>query len=301
MEFKKYQHVERYGTTEVENIEVGMTYVFPKIDGTNSSVWLDNKGIVQCGSRNRQLSLEKDNAGFYVFVNTSNNIQKCLFDNPKLRLYGEWLVPHSLRTYRDNAWRRFYVFDVMEEIDNETERYLPYEEYRVIMERYGLDYILPLCVIQNATYDSYINQLEKNVFLIQDGKGCGEGIVIKNYNYKNKYGRIVWAKIITSEFKEKHIREMQDKDSPSQGKKLIEQEIIDKYITIALCEKVRAKIIEEKGEWNSKLIPMLLNMVYYDLVQEDCWHFIKENKFPTIDFKKLMSLCYYKTKELLNL
>ena len=62
MEFKKYQHVERYGTTEVENIEVGMTYVFPKIDGTNSSVWLDNKGIVQCGSRNRQLSLEKDNA-----------------------------------------------------------------------------------------------------------------------------------------------------------------------------------------------------------------------------------------------
>ena len=94
---------------------------------------------------------------------------------------------------------------------------------------------------------------------------------------------------------------MQDKDSPSQGKKLIEQEIIDKYITIALCEKVRAKIIEEKGEWNSKLIPMLLNMVYYDLVQEDCWHFIKENKFPTIDFKELMSLCYYKTKELLNL
>src|SRR5574344_1204594 len=393
MEFKKYQHVERYGTTEVENIEVGMTYVFPKIDGTNSSVWLDNNGVIQCGSRNRQLTDGKDNAGFREYVFSNENILKCVSET-KLRLYGEWLClsgdtkiklvsngkrghamtlremfaysttpvkeknyyktkkenkeyftirspwwerygypqcfsfftnedkikpqriskiistgdkdvfeiktrkgytikstlehkfltnygwkklkdikvgdvvavselfnhrqkriygngsrkiiglfkklrdnnhcnicgaktsleihhkdedwgnnnidnlvvlcrdchskihknitavnkefdyefdkilsinyagvedcydismgvdensssfiangfivhncPHSLKTYRDTAWRRFYVFDVMEEIDNETERYLTYEEYRVIMEKYGLDYILPL-------------------------------------------------------------------------------------------------------------------------------------------------------------
>ena len=38
-EFKQYQHIERFGTSEVESIEFGLCYVFPKIDGTNSSMW----------------------------------------------------------------------------------------------------------------------------------------------------------------------------------------------------------------------------------------------------------------------
>ena len=301
MEFKKYQHVERYGTTEVENIEFGLTFVFPKIDGTNSSVWLDDDGIVQCGSRNRQLTLEKDNAGFRAYINTQDNIKQCVIDNPNLRLYGEWLFPHTIKTYQDGAWRHFYVFDVMEKCDNGEECYLAYDKYKLIMDKYNIDYIPPICVLENATYDSYADQLEKNVFLIQDGKGCGEGIVIKNYNYKNKFGKINWAKIVTSEFKEKHAHKMQPTDTPLQCKAIVEREITDKYITPALCEKVKAKIIEEKGDWNSKYIPMVLNMVYYDLIQEDCWHFVKENKFPTINFKTLMSLCYHKTKELLKL
>lgn len=32
MSFIKYQHLERFGNTEVEGIEVGTVYVFPKID-----------------------------------------------------------------------------------------------------------------------------------------------------------------------------------------------------------------------------------------------------------------------------
>jgi len=273
MEFKKYQHVERYGTTEVEGIEIGTTFVFPKIDGTNSSVWLDNSGVVQCGSRNRQLTLDKDNAGFCAYINTQDNIKQCVIDNPNLRLYGEWLFPHAIKTYQDGAWRHFYVFD----------------------------YIPPICVLENGTYDSYTDQLEKNVFLIQDGTGCGEGVVIKNYDYKNKFGQIKWAKIIASEFREKHKHKKGNAENSLQEKDLIETKIVNKYVTLALCEKVRAKIIEEKGEWNSKYIPMLLNMIYYDLLNEDCWHFVKENKFPTINFKTLMSLCYHKTKELLKL
>ena len=42
MKFEKYQHVERFGTSEVEGIELGRTYVFPKLDGTNASVWLED-------------------------------------------------------------------------------------------------------------------------------------------------------------------------------------------------------------------------------------------------------------------
>ena len=71
--FKKYQHLERFGTTEVQNIELGECHIFPKIDGTNASVWLHN-GEIQAGSRTRHLSLEKDNAGFLEWVLKQENL-----------------------------------------------------------------------------------------------------------------------------------------------------------------------------------------------------------------------------------
>ena len=52
MQFTKYQHLERLGTTEVEGIEVGEVYVFPKLDGTNASVWVDAEPYYRKSKRN---------------------------------------------------------------------------------------------------------------------------------------------------------------------------------------------------------------------------------------------------------
>lgn len=296
MEFRKYQHIERFGTSEVEGIEFGKCYIFPKIDGTNSSCWLGDNGNLCAGSRNRELSLTSDNAGFFESILKHEGVWRLLNDNPKLRVFGEWLVPHSLRTYRDDCWRKFYVFDVIEEMGNDEFRYLPYEEYKGLCDKYDIDYLPPIAVINNPSYENIMSMLDKNVFLIKDGCGVGEGIVVKRYDYKNKYGRTTWAKIVTSEFKEKHAKVMCNSDKPQEGKKMIEQIIVDKYVTTALCDKVYAKIVTDKGEWKSQFIPMLLNMVFYDLVHEDCWNFVKENKFPTINFKTLMTVCNEKVK-----
>ncbi|HYD90307.1 MAG TPA: RNA ligase family protein [Flavobacterium sp.] len=181
--FIKYQHLERFGTTEVQNIELGECHIFPKIDGTNASVWL-HEGEVQAGSRRRHLSIDDDNAGFCAWVLQQENIRSYLLENPTHRLYGEWLVPHSLKTYRNEAWRRFYVFDVAinkhpDEILHESDspvNYLPYNDYKAGLEKHGIDYIPPICTITNASYDQLIKQLANNVFLIEDGKGAGEGI-----------------------------------------------------------------------------------------------------------------------------
>jgi hypothetical protein len=301
MEFKKYQHLERFGTTEVQNIELGKCYVFPKIDGTNASVWLNKDGEVQAGSRKRHLSLEDDNAGFCAWVNQQENIKEYLIKNPNHRLFGEWLVKHSLKTYKDDAWRKFYVFDVyVDKEDHEIEegistmKSLHYDVYKVGMEEHGIDYIPPICSITNGSYEQFINQLQKNVFLIEDGKGIGEGIVIKNYDYENKYNRQTWAKIVTSEFKEKHSKEMGGGDL--KGKKMVEEEIAEEYVTKALCEKVYAKIENENG-FNSKDIPRLLNTVYYDIVNEESWNFVKKHKNPTINFNTLKHFVFKKVKE----
>lgn len=294
MEFVKYHHLERFGTSEVEGIEIGQCYVFPKIDGTNSQLWESEETGLPClyaGSRNRELELDNDNAGFYNWACEQKSFAQFFRDNKKLKLYGEWLVPHTLKTYVDSAWRKFYVFDVTNE-----DGYLHYDEYSVLLEKYNIDYIPPLCIINNPTYEQLLTQLENNTFLIKDGAGAGEGIVIKNYNYINKFHRITWAKMVRNEFKTIHRRI----DVPMiEGRKVIEGVIVNKYVTQSLLQKEHAKIILEKDGWSSKYIPMLLGIVYYSLINEECWNFVKENKNPTINFKTLQTMCTIKIKELM--
>jgi hypothetical protein len=293
MGFKKYMHIEKFGNDEVQGIELGECYIFPKIDGTNASAWMGEDGI-EGGSRNRKLSLDNDNAGFYNWLVKQDNISGFTFDTG-YRLYGEWLVPHSLKTYVDSAWKRFYIFDVY---DDKNEKFISYDKYHPILEEYNIDYVPTICTIRNPKYESLLRELNNNNFLIQDGCGNGEGIVIKNYNYENIFGRVCWAKIITNSFKEKHTKAMGP--CRKNEKEMIEQAVVDKYVDKHLVDKTYAKIVNEMNGWNSKYIPRLFSTVYYDLVKECSWDFVKENKMPTINFKTLNTLTIIKIKELRN-
>jgi hypothetical protein len=293
MPFVKYQHIERFGTEEVEGIEVGECYVFPKIDGTCSVLFYED-GRIHAGSRNRELSSESDNAGFYKALSDDDRILEFYDVHKDLILYGEFLVPHSLKTYKDAAWRKFYVFDVCRIVDDKL-HYLPYTEYQPILEEFSIDYIPPLRIINNPDYDKLVSLLDQNTFLIKDGEGAGEGIVIKRYDFVNKYGRTTWAKIVTSEFKEKHAKVMGA--SRQEGKDLVEEKICEKFVTQAMVDKVHANIVNEKG-WSSKDIPRLLDTVFHDLIKEESWNFLKEFKFPSVNYRTLRSFCYSKVKTL---
>jgi hypothetical protein len=133
------------------------------------------------------------------------------------------------------------------------------------------------------------------ISIIKDGAGVGEGIVIKNYDFVNKYGRVTWAKLVTNEFKEAHHKEM---GAPLIGGEIVEEKIVTKLVTQSLVDKVVAKIINEQGGWSSKNIPQLINTVFYDLIREDAWTMVKEFKNPTINFKTLSHYTTAKVKEL---
>ena len=297
MKFRKYQHLEKYRTQATDGITVGTAYIFPKIDGTNASTWLDD-AQVQAGSRTRWLAVSNDNAGFCKWAKENEKLLKFHTENPDLRLYGEWLVPHSLKTYREDAWRDFYVFDVIREQGDGTGdddfTYLAYEDYKVLLEQYGINYIPPIAIIKNATDESIYRCLEKNGYLVKDGEGVGEGIVIKNYAFVNKYRRVNWAKVVTNEFKEKLHKEMGAPEVVAN--KIVEDRIIDDFVTAALIEKEYAKIVNEMDGWSSKYIPRLLNMVYYSIVTEEMWNIVKTYKNPTINFKWLQQLIIAKIK-----
>lgn len=299
MNFRKYMHIERFGNEEVIGIELGETYIFPKLDGTNASCWITINGTPPStaninfhgGSRTRELSIESDNQGFYNTCLTNENLLFFFLKYPNLRLYGEWLVPHTLKTYREDTWRRFWIFDVY---NDETEQYLHYETYKPLLEEFRLDYIPPLAKIKNGSYENFIHVLNQNNLFIKDGEGLGEGIVIKNYSFYNRYQNQIWAKIISSEFKEQHYKTM---GCPEKESRLIEEEITEKFCTKALIEKTQAKIQNEMDGWKSQYIPRLLDTVFYELIKEDTWEFLKEFKNPTINFKTLKAFVTAKIKK----
>lgn len=292
MSFHKYMHLERLGTSEVDGIEVGTCHVFPKLDGTNASVWMDSEGNIKAGSRNRELSLGKDNAGFYAWVLENEDWFKKAFEGKgSLTLYGEWLVPHSLKTYEDDAWRRFYIFDVF---NRNTGQYTTYDLYKGWLDEHGFDYLAPLAIVRNGSYEYFEKCLEKNTHFIKQGMGVGEGVVIKNYSFQNDFGRVVWAKLITNAFKEKHHKEM---GAPEVGQLTTEERIAEEFVTQHLVDKVYAKIANEDG-WSSKMIGKLLGVVWHDLVTEEIWEITKNYKNPKIDFKRLQRYTTQRIKEL---
>ena len=187
------------------------------------------------------------------------------------------------------------MFDVCVDREGGGLEYIPYDIYKPLLDEHGLDYIPPITKVKNGSYETFIKGLEKNVFLIKDGQGAGEGIVIKNYSYYNKYRRQTWAKIVTTEFKEKHIKEMGCPDVTPE--KMIEEKIVDDFCTAAFIEKEYSKIVTDNNGWSSKYIPQLLGRVFSELIKEESWNIVKQYKYPKINYKTLNALVIQRVKE----
>ena len=289
--FEKYQHVERYDKSCCAGLLEGECYIFPKLDGTNASAWYGseydglvgaNIKAVQGGSRKRELSLTSDNAGFLAYIKGSGRrkYERFFNDQEKVRLFGEWLVPHTIKGYREDAWRKFYIFDVI----GENGEHVKYDDYaELLTKHYEIEVIPPLAVVKNPTPDRLVKLAKENTYLMEDGQ-IGEGIVIKNYDFVNRYGRVQWGKLVLNEFKDKMnaggIRKIQETKSAAEN-------IVARYVTKSLVEKELAKLyLEDENMEKKRLIPNLFNNVYDDLMSE-MGNISREFKRPMIDFKQL--------------
>jgi hypothetical protein len=302
MEFNKYMHLERLGNSGVTDINKGLCYIFPKLDGTNASLWLNSEGELQAGSRNRHLSVGADNAGFLNAMLSSDPETEFLADNPSLRLFGEWLVPHTLKTYRDDAWRKFYVFDVFCDV---KQRFLSYPEYKLLLDTFHdkhsppasmkVNFLAPMCILRNPSNEDIRRCVEENTFYIRENEGVGEGVVCKNYEYTNQWGKVVWAKVVGNHFKEEHHKEI---GAPEEGGESLEEKIVREYIDRMFVHKTYNKILlEQGGHWTGRSIPQLLSTVWHDFINEELWDILKKNKNPTIEFGYLNRLTIMAIKE----
>lgn len=321
MEYKKYQHIEKLGREEVEGLLDGEVYCFPKIDGTNSCLFLDNDGNLCAGSRKRQLTLEQDNAGFYAWALEHPEYKAYLEAHPSHILYGEWMVKHTIKTYADDAWRKFYVFDVFqlnwdddsafvsrdEEgglvidfdcLEPDQTKYLSYDDYAPELKKYGIEYIPVMAVLDHPSINDIAELAKQNHYLMSSPDNIGEGIVCKRYGYKNKWGYTIWGKFVAEEFFNKK-QKLRSKNH--QIKSDFEAIIAREYITDAVVKKEYAKV---KGEFpdakRNELIGRTLNAVYDTFITEDLVTVVRKNKTCSINFRFMKKQSDARVKEVLK-
>ena len=299
MFYKSYQHIEKLGTSETEGILKGEVHLSYKIDGSNGCIYLKDNGELGFGSRKRELSITEDNMGFMSSFVTDKSLyskfEEILKKNPNFIIYGEWLVPVTIKRYGKDAWRKFYVFDVF---NNEDGTYLSFNTYKEMLDEYGLLYIPEIAVLNNPSEEDIKEYLDKTgEFLITEG--LGEGIVIKNYDYKNKYGRRTWAKILTEDFK-KNKKEYRQKNHIAKVEGNTEMLIINAFLTSEHVLKEKHKIEEKYGGWSTKNIYELLNRVYDEFLKDNFELMLKKYKDPTINFKLLRQCSNDFVKEIIG-
>jgi hypothetical protein len=271
----KYTHIERLKNPEVNGILIGEIFCYPKLDGANASVELIDEKIV-CRSRKQILNAENTLKGFlnYCIENSSNFSQLYNFfrEYPNIIIFGEWLIPHSIKNYKNDAWNKFYIFDFYDKL---SESYLDFEECREIFSPLlsNFDFVPLIGNYSNLdSVEKLISLCEENNYLLESGK-C-EGIVIKNYSFVNKYGRTPFAKLINEK-----LTTTKEKVSNLNN---LEVEIIDKFLSKEYLLKEINKVDEPH-----KKIGYLISTISEEFIRDYILEIISKYKYPNINFKKL--------------
>lgn len=301
MPHRKYEKVERWDHEEIEGINKGVVHIQEKIDGANGQVFYE-EDCIYVGSRTRILAkynIKKNNAeiidefrGFPKYVFQNENIKKFFIKYPTYRLYGEWLVKHIV-IYEPNYLSRFWIFDIF---DDESNRFLTYEEWEPIVKSLNLDFIPVIKILTNPTMKELLDMVKIDSKMPNSGFGAQriEGLVYKNFDFVNKFGKSPYMKAVTKEFLEIHHAIMGSNrfDPP-------EVYIADKYIAIPRMRKIFEKMKETKTKIEMKDIPEFMERVYHDLLQEDSWSMFgrdKKLKNLKIDFRQLRKVVGNKAK-----
>lgn len=196
MEQTKYHSIVRLGhKSTVDVLNIGDYIVIQeKIDGANASFRKDGD-VVRAYSRNKELNEENTLGGFYQWVQENVKAEDLHED---AIYFGEWLNPHKVK-YPDYE-KQFFLYDIY---DTETERYIGFRLVELQAEKLGLN-LVP--VFYDGEYQSF-EHLESFVGKTALGgmlgdKQTGEGIVVKNVNYEDRFGRQLFVKLVVDDFRE---------------------------------------------------------------------------------------------------
>ena len=268
-EIKKYMDIIRYDKSGTQDIikEGDCISITEKIDGANASFCLDNENSlgISCYSRNQILTEDNRLRGFYDWiVNNIVPIKNKL--NPNYRYIGEWLVSHKV-SYKEDAYYNFYLFSIWNE---ETEQYVHDSIVQLEAKRLGLKTPEYFYEGEYISFDHLMSFVGKSNLTLQPN--TGEGVVVKNVNYIDRFGKQVFVKLVSEKFAE--VQKQKLPKNPNKDNVFVMA--IKSVLTKARVEKLLYKLLDEQLitedygiEDIGTLLKLLGNRVYEDIHKEE--------------------------------
>ncbi len=292
MKFKPYNKIHALHKEECEGILEGTCYIQEKVDGANASIWLGDDGEIHYGSRSRDLFLANDNFnGFGDWVRSHPQLKFFFEQYPAIRINGEWLVRHTIG-YRETSYKKFYAFD-MEQSDGGLTMVIDFDDMYFLATTYEIP-----AVQLHGKFENPSMELIKS-FAGQSVLGeKGEGVVVKNLSYRNKFGDVNFGKYVTQEFKEDNGVTFGGNNKFSETYE--EMYFVNKLVTLPRVEKTTHKLESMEGKLSEKHIPRVMGMVFYDVMSEegnDMANHLAKNG-ADFNFKKFRELCNKKSKSI---
>lgn len=262
-EIKKYTDIVRLGhksTVDVLHAGDHIT-ITEKIDGANSSFILNENGDIDCFSRNTNLDAENTLRGFYGWAQSINADNL----NPNFRYYGEWLVSHKIQ-YKPEYYNKFYLFNVY---DEEAGLYLSDKIMRAEASRLNLNTVPLIYEGEYISFDHLMSFVGKSDMAIS----YGEGIVVKNVDYRDRYGHQLFVKLVHEDFCE--IQKQKKPKNPNVPE-TPEQAFVSECLTEARVDKMLHKLVDENlipeqyGIEDMRIILSAINTrLYDDIIKEE--------------------------------
>ena len=229
-----------------------------KLDGANASFDLDGNIY----SHKQKLSETNTLRGFYNYVLDNKLVElfkKLLPNNEtdsiKYQIFGEWLVPHPTIQYREDRLRKFYLFDIWAEDDNQLSDdtthgswmgirfvYDFFYNYYYDLTNHGVDVPTQICDFNLENLNQLNDLAERNkTNSLYSIDGRMEGIVFTSLNDNSANGSPIRIKVVNQEYKE-------TKAKGTKEQHLSESEIwLEQYLTDARAQKLLNKEIDENG------------------------------------------------------
>ena len=269
---KKFMDIERFKTSFSDGFSVGdHIQMSEKIDGANAAIRYDtDNDCIIAQSRKNILGLGNNLRGFWEWsqILDKQKVKSVLGKN--LVLFGEWLVPHSVK-YPDNVYNKAYFYDIF---DTETEEYYPQDKVKEIIDTLELNYVPVFYDGKFISWEHCMSFVGKTAL----GGEYGEGIVIKNQSKLNdKNTRLpFYTKIVGEKFAETKGHKVKTVDIDKLAEYEKNLELTKTIVTKARVHKILNKFIDERilpVDWGSKdmstIAKNLTKAVYEDCIKEE--------------------------------
>lgn len=278
----EYTHIKHIGSDEIKELLTvsDLAVVETKVDGAQARTVYDKESNnLIFGSRKQELTTNTKN---WIFIDA---MKKAFLEHPdafvpNIQYCSESLQPHTIK-YKNIPPTIGYDC-----IDLTTGEYLPWRESKKRFEDIGIPFIhvyteKPANELSIEELMSYVNTP-----IYHDSNE--EGVVVKIYSRKNRFGRVLFGKIVTDEFKEQNRKVFGEHDSVP--KTPIESEILisNEYMTTARFNKAIHLFKAVGTPINMQLMPTLFKYVVDDILSE---HILDISKtYESITFKRFNNI-----------